>query len=252
MSEGHSKTFDKEKISFNLARLKTNGEMLEIVINPDEAVEFKTAVESRENEDIPEVGEPSISEIVKSEHVFHDASKGELASEHFLQEVFGTIDFLKVAEQILLRGEIQLTAEHRKRIRDAKLKKIINIIHRNAIDPTTNLPHPVARIETAMENIHFNLDEYRSAEDLVEEVMHKLRPILPIKFEVKQIEIKVFQEYAHKVYGDLRKNKVLHESWNTDGTLSMTFEIPAGIKIEFIDKLNSMTHGNVEIEVKDE
>ncbi len=251
MSEGHNIKYDKEKVSFNLARLKTNGEMLEIVIDPDAAIEFKTAIESRSDKEIPDVGEPLISEVVKSEHIFHDASKGELASEQFLQNVFGTTDFLKVAEQILLKGEIQLTSEHRKRIRDAKRKKIISIIHRNAIDPTTNLPHPIVRIESAMEQIHVNIDEYKKAEDLVDEVLHKLKPILPIKFDVKQIEIKVFQEYAHKVYGDLRKNKVIRESWNNDGSLSMTFEIPAGIRVEFIDKLNSMTHGNVEIEVKD-
>lgn len=248
----HNMTFDKEKVSFNLARLKTNGETLELVVDPDMAVEYKTALKARKEKDMPEVGELDISEVVKSEEVFHDASRGQLASEHFIEEVFGSSDFTKIAEKILTEGEIQLTAEHRKQLRDAKKKKIIQIIHRNAVDPTTGLPHPENRIETALDNTHFKIEEYKKAEDHIEDALHALRPIIPIKFDTKKIELKIFAEYAAKVYGDLRRNKVLKENWNNDGSLTMVIEVPAGIRVEFVDKVNSMTHGNVEVHILEE
>ena len=62
-------TYDHEKVSFNLARLKKGGEHFEIVVDPDLAVSFK------EGQDIP------IKDILKGEKIFSDAKKGQLASE---------------------------------------------------------------------------------------------------------------------------------------------------------------------------
>ena len=242
-------TYDKERVSFNLGKLKTHGETLEIVVDPDLAIEYKTAIKARKDPNMPEVGEIDIKEVLKSEKIFHDASKGELASENFLKDVFGTSEPIKVAERILLEGEIQLTEEHRKRISEAKKKKIIEIIHKNAIDPKTKLPHPPQRIEAAMESAHVKIKEYKKAEDQIEEILHLLKPIIPIKFDVAKIDITIYQEFAHKVYGNLRQYKVLEETWNNDGSLSMVIEVPAGLKAEVIDNINSMTHGNVEIKI---
>lgn len=244
--------YDKEKVSFNLARLKVAGHNLEIVIDADVAIEYKTALRARKEKDMAEVGEPDLRDVLKSEEIFYDAQKGQLASENFLLEEFNTAEPLKIAERILMNGEIQLTAEHRKRIMDNKRKQIIEIIHRHAIDPTTGLPHPVSRIERMLEGVHFKIDQYRRAEDQVDDAMHQLKPIIPIKFDTKQIEAKIYGEFAHNVYGVLKQYKVLHEAWNSDGSLTMLFEVPAGIRVEFIDKINEMTHGNVEITVVEE
>lgn len=253
MSPGpHERTYEKEKVSFNLAKLKMHGENLEIVVDADKAIEYKTALKYRKQKDMAEVGEPDIREVLKSEDIFHDAHKGELASENFLKEVFGTDEPLDIAKRILLDGVIQLTSEHRKRILDSKMKQIIQIIHRNAVDPTNGMPHPISRIERMLEGVHFRVDEYKKAEDQVQDALHALKPVIPIKFEMKTIQVKVYGETAQKVYGNLKQNKVLRESWNTDGSLTMVFEIPAGLRVEFIDKVNEMTHGGAEIEVLDE
>ncbi len=244
-----TKTFDKERVSFNLARLKMHGRNLEIVIEPDEAVEYKTALKSRKEKEMAEVGEPDVRDVLRSEEVFHDASKGELASENFIKEVFGTSDIVEIARKILLEGELQLTAEHRKRIMDNKKKRLVELIHRYAVDPTSGYPHPVERIERLLDGSHFRLNQYKKPEDQLDDAMHALKPIVPIKIEKKQIKAKIFKEFAHNVYGRLKSNKVLKERWNDDGSLTMIFDVPAGIRVEFIDKLNDMTQGNVEIEI---
>ena len=60
------------------------------------------------------------------------------------------------------------------------------MIHRNGAEPTTHLPHPVTRIELALEEAKFHVDEYLSVQKQVQEVLKKLKVILPIKFEVKE------------------------------------------------------------------
>ena len=56
------------------------------------------------------------------------------------------------------------------------------MIHANGIDPKTNLPHPLQRIENALEEANVKIDEHKSEEKQVEEIVRKLQPILPIKF----------------------------------------------------------------------
>jgi ribosome maturation protein SDO1 len=239
------KTYDKERVSFNLARLKTHGKTFEIVVDPDLAIRYKEIQKSGKSSDL------DLTEIVKSEEIFYDASQGIFASETEINDIFGTNEPLEAAEQILRDGEIQITAEHRARIREQKRKKIVDIIHRNAIDPRTNNPHPTTRIETAMDEAKVKIDELRKAEEQVDDIVHKINPILPIKFEKKKIEVKVFADHAAQLYGFFKKWKILDESWNSDGSLSVKLEIPAGLQNDFFDKLNSMTQGGNETKILD-
>ena len=147
-------TFDRERVSFNLAKLKKGGETFEIAIDPDLAIDLK------HGKDV------DMRDVLKSEDIFSDAKKGTLASESKMHELFNTSDPLKVAEAIINDGQIQLSSEYREKLREEKKNKIVNIIHRNAIDPKTNLPHPPQRIENAFKEAKVHIDEFKKAEEL--------------------------------------------------------------------------------------
>ncbi|RMF55388.1 ribosome assembly factor SBDS [Candidatus Woesearchaeota archaeon] len=232
------KTFDHERITFNLARLRKGGKTFEIAIDPDLAISYKHGADV------------DISEIVKSEHIFSDVKKGELASETDLRNIFGTEKPLEVAEIIIKEGEIQLTAEYRKKVREEKLNKIIYLIHRNAVDPKTNLPHPPDRIQSAIKEAKVRIDEFKKAEDQVQDVLKNIREIIPIKLEVKKLQVVIPAEYAAKSYSTVKRfGKMLKEQWNNDGSLTAVIEVPGGMESNFYDKLNSLTHGNNEVKV---
>lgn len=234
-------TFDKEKVTFNLAKLKKGGQNFEIVVDPDLAIDFKQGKEV------------DIEDVLKYEKIFEDAKKGELAPEIETQKILDTIDPLKVAKIILEEGEIQLTAEHRQKLRDEKRNKIISIIVGNGIDPRTKLPHPRVRIENAFEIAKISIAEMVKAEDQVENIIRKLQPILPISFKKKRIAIKVPGTYAGKAYSVLQNSaKLEKEEWLNDGSFACVIEIGAGFAIDLFDKLNGMTHGEVESKELDE
>ena len=94
-------TYDKERFSVNLARLKKGSEKFEVVINSDQAILFKQ-------------GKGPIKDALVNEQIFSDAKKGMVASEKLMQGYFKTTDVLKVAEVIIKQGQIQLTKEYRK------------------------------------------------------------------------------------------------------------------------------------------
>jgi len=236
-----TKTYDKEKVSLNLARLKKGGETFEIVIDPDKVIEYKT------KKDV------DVSEVLRYEKIFSDARKGYEASEEHLKSIFETVDPLKIGKIILDTGEIQFTQEYRERERTKKRKKLLDIITRNAIDPTSGLPHPRTRIENAFEEANIKVDNFRTAEDQVKDVLSVLKSILPIKFAVRQIQIRISAKYAPKAYSLVdRYSNIMEDTWQNDGSWVCKVEMPAGMQNELFDELNKLTQGSVESKILEE
>lgn len=238
MSMKGKETFDHEKVKFNLAKLKKGGMNFEIAVDPDLAISFKNGKAI------------DIKDIVRSDKIFNDVKKGIFAPENQMKTTFNTDNTLEVAQIILKEGEIQLTEEYRAKIRAEKIKKIVEIIHTGAIDPKTKLPHPTQRIENAMEEMKVKIDDFKTAEDQVEEVVRKIRVVLPISFETRKIMVKFTPEYAGKAYTTVSTfGKPLSEDWKTDGSYVCTVEIPAGLEPDFYEKLNNATKGTVDTKV---
>ncbi|MFH1063497.1 MAG: ribosome assembly factor SBDS [Candidatus Woesearchaeota archaeon] len=236
MSRGKPISMDQERVSFNLAKLRKGGHTFEVVIDPDNAIAYKkgSAVD--------------IKEVLKGEKIFFDAKKGVFASEADMKALFNSSDPLKVANIILKEGEIQLTTEYRDKLRADKRKRVIAIIHRNAMDPKTKLPHPLVRLENAFEQAKCKIDEFKSAEEQVGDVVKALRSLLPLKIEQVLLQITIPPQYAHQAYGALKRmGDIKQETWGSDGSIVVKFQIPAGLQEEVMEKMNSMTHGGVDI-----
>ena len=232
MSMDHG--LSREKIHINLARLKKAGKNFEVDIDPDLAISYRAG------------HKVDIRDVLKAQKIFEDAKKGMAASETLMKQTFNTIDPLEVAAIIIKEGEIQLTAEHREKLREEKRKHLINIIHRYGVDPRTNAPHPLTRIENAFQEGKIKVDEFKSADEQVKEVLRALSVILPIKFETKEIEIHIPSHYASSANGVVKQlSKVLSSNWAPDGSFTGTIEIPGGLEEEFFAKLNKVTHGTV-------
>ncbi len=226
-----------------LARLKKAGTNFEISVDADLAIDFKEG----KNPNL------SISEVLKSENIFSDVKKGMLASSDDLQKAFQTSDPLKVAEEIIKKGEVQVTAEHRNKEREQKKRQLITKIHQLAINPTNNLPHPITRIEAALEQAKFHITEHKSVDELFEEALHKLRPIIPLKIEKRVLNITVQASQIGKLNNPIRKNsKILKEDWDSQGNWRIKVEIPAGMQQELIDLLNKLTQGNIQIDIEND
>jgi ribosome maturation protein SDO1 len=221
-----------------IARLSSHGANFEVLVDPDLAL----ALRSGESVDI--------KNLLAIDKVFKDAKKGDKASEEMVRKAFGTTDALKVAEQIIRRGEIQITTEQRRRMRQERLKQIVTLISRRAINPQTGLPHPPARIESAMEEARVHVDAFKSAEEQLPSIIKALQPILPLKFELRKIAVRIPAVHVGKAYRVVKGfATVKQEQWLDDGSWAVVVEIPAGIQAEFFDKLNELTKGEVQTKV---
>ena len=218
----------------HIARLKKGKYNFEILVDVEKALDFKKGKQV------------NISDVLASYEIYKDAKKGERASN--LKEVFNTEDVEEIAKEILLKGEIQLTAEYLKKERERMLKEIIAEVHRQAIDPTTKLPIPTTRIENALKEVKFNVELRKSVQKQVEELVSKLKYVMPIKIEMKRISIIVPAQYTGKSYSAIKSlGNIEKEEWLNDGSLKVTLAILAGDYNDFVEKISKLTQGNVEI-----
>ena len=219
-----------------VARLETYGETFEILLDPAAMNLIKAGKEI------------DLMEYLAVEDVFNNASKGTRPSEEIIQKAFGTSDIKEIAQKIIAKGEVQITAEQRKEMLQAKKKQIVTYIAANAINPQTKLPHPPLRIELALDEAKFHTDPFKPVEKQVEEAMHLLRPIIPIRFEKTKVAIRLKGEDYGKCYDDLiHFGMVEKEEWQADGSWIGVMEIPAGLITELTNKLNSKTKGNAAV-----
>lgn len=215
------------------ARIKIKGKHYEILVNLDEALKIKSGKGG------------DIMAAVGSPNVYHDMKKGEAAPSADLTEAFGTTDIYAIAKKIIASGEVQKTQEFRENERENKIKQIINLIIRNAVDQN-NRPYTEERLKRAIDEVHFSFDN-KPAEQQMPILIEKLKTVIPIKIETKKIKITIPAAYTGQVYGLLKDYKQ-SEEWLSNGSLQAIINIPAGMQIDFYDKLNSITHGAIQSE----
>ncbi|HOK28071.1 MAG TPA: ribosome assembly factor SBDS, partial [Methanomassiliicoccaceae archaeon] len=210
-----------------IARLESHGETFEILIDP------RVVNLVRDGKEV------DLSDHMVIEEIFRDAKKGTRPEDKKIEEVFGTIDPLSVARQIILKGEVQLTTQQRKEMQESKRLRVVNIIARNAINPQTGAPHPPSRIEAAMEEARVHIDPFKSAESQVEGVLKVLRPLMPIRFDKVRIAVRLSGDQYGRCYDFINKSgKVTKEEWHSSGSWIGVIELPAGLRDDFLGRLN--------------
>jgi ribosome maturation protein SDO1 len=218
-----------------IARLEIDGSRFEVLVDPEAAQAIK------DGKDV------DLSDKLALDQVFKDAKKGDQVSDEHLEKTFHTRDLGKIAKQIVLKGEVQVTTDQRRQLQELRHRQIVQTIARNAMNPQTGAPHPPARIEAAMAEAKYHVDPFRPVDAQVQEVLAKLRPLLPIKLDVAKVRIRLPAQHYPHVIGELKGvGKILEEQWLADGTWSGIVEIPAGLQTDLYEMLNARTKGAAE------
>jgi len=211
-----------------IARIKQRGKHFEIIVDLDEALKFKK-------------GQSSSFEA-EDERVFTNLKRGEVASNSDLESSFGTKDTSEIIKKIVRDGEVLLSQEYRDEEKEKKEKQVVDFLSRNSINPQSGLPHSPERIKIALEEAHVNIKN-TPIENQINEILAQISRIIPIKIETKKVRIKIPAIHTGKAYSIISQYKE-EENWMNDGSLEVTVNIPAGIVMDFYDKLNSATHGS--------
>lgn len=234
----YQQTFDKEKLHLNLARLKKGGETFEVILE-----DIDKALDLRSGENI------DIRDAMNGDLVFKNAHAAEKANEATMKQWLGTEDHFEAAKKIIKDGEIQLTADQRKKILEQKTQRVLNYIQRNAADPKTRLPLPLQRIELAMKEAKVHVDPTDRVDYQIEKIISKLQPVLPMSFEHIKLRVIIPAAHAGRTYSAIKsKFKTSEEKWLSNGSVQVDLEIVAGERNDLFSLLNKLTNGEVQIE----
>ncbi|MGB5910833.1 MAG: ribosome assembly factor SBDS [Promethearchaeia archaeon] len=244
-----------------VGRIEKEGRVFEMLLDPHQAWEAKKIIRDEISKKFKEGSEKSrltvkeilnnpkisIDLIFESFTVFEDLRRGKKATDGDMEAIFNTKDGRTIACHVLLEGDIQWTKTQREEEKAKKLKQIIAIITKNAINPQNKKPHPYQRIEKAIEEAKIKIDLMKNAEEQVDDVVKSIRAIIPIRMEQVEMAIKIPSAFTAKGYNIVAQlAHIKKEEWQSDGSWVSVVNLPAGLQMELIDKLNKLTHGRVQ------
>lgn len=244
-----------------IGRIEKSGRIFEMLMDPEKAWEAKKIIREEINSRLKagkEKSRLSIDEILKNPKidlelifesfiVFEDLKRGKKATDGDMEAVFETTDGRIISGHMLLEADIQWTKAQREEEQTKKLKKIITIISKNAINPQNKKPHPYQRIEKAIEEAKVKVDIMKNAEEQVDDIVKKIQTVIPIRMEQVELAIKIPSSFTAKGYHIVAQlAQIKNEEWQSDGSWVSVVTLPAGIQMELIDKLNKLTHGRVQ------
>ena len=218
------------------ARIKKIGKHFEIMVDMEAALKFKKS--------------GGVVDFLEIDTIYSDAKKGFEASSSDLKDAFKTEDVYEIASKIVKEGEILTTQEHRSAEQEARFKQAVDFLTKNTVDPKTGHPHTAERIKSALNESKVNIKNI-AIENQIKEIIEVLSKILPIKLQIKRVKITVPAIHTGKAYGVISQYKE-DEKWLDNGDLRVIVSVPAGLIMDFYDKLNSVTHGSaLTEEIKD-
>ena len=221
-----------------IARLETEGHRFEILVDPNEAQAFK------------EGDEIDWEDSIAVDGIWTDSAKGERAPETILEDIFDSADLIDIYKRILTEGTIQLTSEQKKEMIDKKKKQILSHIVANAMNPQTGGAHPPQRIENAIIEAKYHFDPIRSVESQVEDIVRKIRPLIPISFEKVKAAVKIPAIFVGKCYGQMSGlGTIENEEYQNDGSWIGIVKMSAASYNELENLLGSITKGAAEIKI---
>ena len=221
-----------------IARLESGGHRFEILIDPNEAQSYK------------EGDEIDWEDSIAVDGVWADSAKGERSPENILDEFFGSSDLIEIYKKILTEGNIQLTSEQKKEMIDNKRKQILSHIVANAMNPQTGGAHPPQRIENAIVEAKYNFDPVRSVQKQVEDIVRKIRPLIPISFEKVKAAVKIPAIHVGKCYGQISGlGTIENEEYQSDGSWIGIVKMSAASYNELENLLGAVTKGSAELKI---
>lgn len=211
------------------ARVKRGGKHFEVLVDLDEALKVRK-------------GEGNIGVALLTNAIFYNLKSGEHVSAEDLEKAFGSSDVMEVAEKIIKSGEVERTVESVKKEHDVRYKQVVDFLVRNAVSPEGR-PYTPDRIMKALEEAHVNVKN-KPIESQVGEIVDQLARVLPINIEIKKVRLVVPAIHTGKAYGAV-KEFMIGEKWKDNGDLEVVVEVPAGLIMDFYDRINSATSGSV-------
>jgi len=222
-----------------VVRMKKGGQRFEIACYKNKVVSWRNSIEK------------DIDEVLQTNVIFTNVSKGQVAKKEDLVKAFCTEDAVTICKEILAKGELQVSEKERQCGLEQTFKDIATNVSEKCINPETKRPYPTTIIEKAMKDVHFSVKPNRNAKQQALEVIRLLKTVIPIERAQMRIQISVPGKDGKRVREKMSKITNSIENLPSDGSdfLIMTCLIDPGFFCETDEMVRAETKGRGTLEV---
>jgi len=192
--------------------------------------------------------EKDLDEVLQTHVVFTNVSKGQAAKKEDLMKCFGKDNQTEICEEILAKGELQISEKERQVQLESMFKDVATIVSDKCVNPESKRPYPVSMIEKSMKEAHISIKPNKGTKQQALEVMKKLEEVMPIARAQMKLRVTITDGKAYR--NKLKELATKVESQNTEGgNLQMVLLMDPGNyrKVDHIVANETKGRGQLEV-----
>lgn len=209
-----------------VVRLRKHGKRFEVACFRNKILNWRSGVET------------DINEVLQTEAIFENVSKGKLVSAKDLKCCFGTADTKMIARLILEKGELQVSDKEREAVMDALFKDIATLAAERLFNRRTGLAVSTSLVANALTTLGFSVavdvNAKRQSLKAIELILRQMpddfartQMLLRIRCSpAQELQVKEFLPSVHGVFREAvvslaGENNNINTDSNTEQPLSL-------------------------------
>ncbi|XP_016362255.1 ribosome maturation protein SBDS [Sinocyclocheilus anshuiensis] len=220
-----------------VVRMKKGGKRFEIACYKNKVMSWRSGAEK------------DLDEVLQTNTVFVNVSKGQVAKKDDLSSAFSTDDVTEVCKQILAKGELQVSDKERQSQLEQMFRDIATIVAEKCVNPETKRPYTVILIERAMKDIHFSVKANKSTKQQALEVIKQLKQSIQIQRAHMRLRFVLPAKDGKRLKQKLRPLIKTVENEEFDDQLEMVCLIDPGCFRDIDELIRCETKGKGTLEV---
>ena len=133
-----------------VVRLSRGGHRFEVACYRNKIVNYRQGTET------------DLSEVLQTERIFTNVSKGQFANSKTLKKCFGTSDEEEVCRFILANGDVQVSDQERAAQLEATAREVASMVSEKCVHPISRRPYTMPQIRDGMKAAGFMVHPTRN------------------------------------------------------------------------------------------
>ncbi|XP_077468354.1 ribosome maturation protein SBDS [Stigmatopora argus] len=220
-----------------VVRMKKGGKRFEIACYKNKVVCWRSGAEK------------DLDEVLQTNSVFTNVSKGQVAKKEDLVKAFGTDNLTEICTMILAKGDLQVSDKERHCQLESMFRDIATIVADKCVNPDTKRPYTVSLIERGMKDIHFSVNTNKSTKQQALEVIKQLKETMQIQRAHMRLRLILPGKEAKRLKEKVKSLLQVIESEEFEDNLEIVCLVDPGCFRELGELIRCETKGRGSVEV---
>lgn len=175
-----------------VVRYNVKGKRFEIACYRNKVMDYRAGLET------------DLSEVLQTDRIFTNVSKGRFAAANDLKKAFGTTDQEAIAQRILQEGKsLQVSDLERTQMLESTVTQIATWVAHNCVHPTTARPYTVSQIKQALGK-NYQVQAHKAIKKQYLDAVKFLKDVIPIERAKMELSLQYPDEKNDTVQESLR------------------------------------------------